>query len=370
MSTQSSASSPHLHRSPSVQPEEKMSDEKELTRHERYVKVVAAVSAYWVCSIGLVFLNKYLLSSDDLKLNAPLFVTWYQCVVTVVLCFSLSFISKTFPNIVNFPRMTLDAKISREVLPLSVVFVGMISFNNLCLKYVGVSFYYVGRCLTTVFNVICTYLILGQKTSARAIGCCFVIIAGFLLGVDQEDASGSLSVIGVVFGVLASLCVALNAIYTQSTLPIVGDSIWRLTMYNNLNAMVLFLPLMLFSGELGEVMFFPRLFNVTFWMWMSLSGIFGFMMGYVTGWQIQATSALTHNISGTAKAAAQTVMAVIYFSEIKTFMWWASNVIVLFGSAAYTYVKKQEMDKKTDLMKSSDRRPLMSTKVEEDRELV
>ncbi|ETN83581.1 hypothetical protein NECAME_07339 [Necator americanus] len=244
--------------------------------------------------------------------------------------------------------MTLDAKISREVLPLSVVFVGMISFNNLCLKYVGVSFYYVGRCLTTVFNVICTYLILGQKTSARAIGCCFVIIAGFLLGVDQEDASGSLSVIGVVFGVLASLCVALNAIYTQSTLPIVGDSIWRLTMYNNLNAMVLFLPLMLFSGELGEVMFFPRLFNVTFWMWMSLSGIFGFMMGYVTGWQIQATSALTHNISGTAKAAAQTVMAVIYFSEIKTFMWWASNVIVLFGSAAYTYVKKQEMDKKAN----------------------
>ncbi|KIH63533.1 hypothetical protein ANCDUO_06165 [Ancylostoma duodenale] len=183
---------------------------------------------------------------------------------------------RSFPNTINFPRMSVDAKISREI---------------------------------------CTYLILGQRTSARAIGCCFVIIAGFLLGVDQEDASGSLSVIGVIFGVMASLCVALNAIYTQ-------------------------------SGELGEVMFFPRLFNVTFWMWMSLSGIFGFLMGYVTGWQIQATSALTHNISGTAKAAAQTVMAVIYFSEIKTFMWWTSNVIVLFGSAAYTYVKKQEMDKK------------------------
>ncbi|EPB78150.1 hypothetical protein ANCCEY_02790 [Ancylostoma ceylanicum] len=278
---------------------EEMGDDRELSKYERYIKVVAAVSAYWVCSIGLVFLNKYLLSSEELK-----------------------------------------------VLPLSIVFVAMISFNNLCLKFVGVSFYYIGRCLTTVFNVICTYLILGQKTSARAVGCCFVIIAGFLLGVDQEDASGSLSVVGVIFGVMASLCVALNAIYTQSSLPIVGDSIWRLTMYNNLNALVLFLPLMLFFGELGEVMFFPRLFNITFWMWMSLSGVFGFLMGYVTGWQIQATSALTHNISGTAKAAAQTVMAVIYFSEIKTFMWWTSNVIVLFGSAAYTYVKKQEMDKK------------------------
>lgn len=41
-----------------------------------------------------------------------------------------------------------------QVLPLSVVFVGMITFNNLCLKYLGVSFYNVGRSLTTVFNVV------------------------------------------------------------------------------------------------------------------------------------------------------------------------------------------------------------------------
>lgn len=333
------------------------------------MKVVTAVSAYWACSIGLVFLNKYLLSSTDLKLNAPLFVTWFQCVVTVALCFSLSFLSQKLPHTVTFPRMTLDMKISRELLPLSVVFVGMIAFNNLCLKYVGVSFYYVGRSLTTVFNVVCTYLILGQRTSARAIICCLVIVAGFLMGVDQEDASGTLSVLGVIYGVLASLCVALNAIYTQSSLPIVGDSIWRLTMYNNLNAIVLFLPFMLFFGEFGELMYFPLLFSPVFWTLMSFSGVIGFLMGYVTGWQIQATSALTHNISGTAKAAAQTVMAVVYFSEVKTFMWWTSNTIVLIGSAAYTYVKKQEMDKKVPLMKSSDRRPLMSTKADDETEI-
>lgn len=41
-----------------------------------------------------------------------------------------------------------------QVLPLSFVFVAMIAFNNLCLKYVDVSFYYIGRSLTTVFNVV------------------------------------------------------------------------------------------------------------------------------------------------------------------------------------------------------------------------
>lgn len=88
--------------------------------------------------------------------------------------------------------MTFDHKVSRDVLPLSLVFVGMISANNLCLKYVGVSFYYVGRSLTTVFNVICSYLILGHQTSRRAIFCCGIIICGFFLGVDQEDVAGEL----------------------------------------------------------------------------------------------------------------------------------------------------------------------------------
>lgn len=39
----------------------------------------------------------------------------------------------------------------------------MIATNNLCLKYVGVAFYYVGRSLTTVFNVVFTYILLGEN---------------------------------------------------------------------------------------------------------------------------------------------------------------------------------------------------------------
>ena len=58
---------------------------------------------------------------------------------------------------------------------------------------------------------------------------------------------------------------------------------------------------------------------------------------------MQVTSPLTHNISGTAKAAAQTVLATQVNSEIKSFMWWVSNVVVLLGSAAYARVRQLEM---------------------------
>lgn len=38
---------------------------------------------------------------------------------------------------------------------------------------------------------------------------------------------------------------------------------------------------------------------------MTITGLMGFAIGLVTVMQVKATSPLTHNISGTAKAAAQ-----------------------------------------------------------------
>ncbi|CAG9822161.1 unnamed protein product [Phaedon cochleariae] len=58
------------------------------------------------------------------------------------------------------------------------------------------------------------------------------------------------------------------------------------------------------------------------------------------------TSALTHNISGTAKACAQTVLATYWYQETKSLLWWCSNLIVLIGSACYTWVKQIDMERR------------------------
>ncbi|CAF4094719.1 unnamed protein product [Adineta steineri] len=160
------------------------------TLKKKYVQIAFAVTLYWFVSITMVFLNKYLLSSNNVKLDAPLFITWYQCVVTVGLCAILGNLNKRLSIVSKFPTFKIDLKIARDVLPLSIMFVAMIIFNNLTLKYLTVSFYMVGRSLTTVANVGFTYLMLGEKTSYKALGCCGLIIAGFFLGIDQENALG------------------------------------------------------------------------------------------------------------------------------------------------------------------------------------
>jgi len=309
---------------------------------QRYVQILGVVSLYWFISITMVFVNKSLLSGSE-KLEAPLFVTCYQCVVTVIACYILKWAAGKLPDKLTFPDLTLDVNILKQVLPLSVIFVGMITFNNLCLQHVDISFYYIGRSLTTVFNVLLTYFILGNKTSLSAIACCGVIIGGFYLGVDQEDAAGSFSLSGTVYGVLASLFVSLFSIYTKKVLSVVDGNIWRLTFYNNVNAVILFIPLMVVFGEVPTVTGFEYISSVKFWFMMTVGGVFGFAIGYVTGLQIKVTSPLTHNISGTAKAAAQTVLATYWFQEVKPALWWFSNLVVLGGSMMYARVRQLEM---------------------------
>lgn len=50
-------------------------------------------------SIVTVFVNKALLSSDTVKLDAPLFVTWVQCVISVLICLLIGLIKRAYlPN--------------------------------------------------------------------------------------------------------------------------------------------------------------------------------------------------------------------------------------------------------------------------------
>ena len=60
-----------------------------------------------------VFVNKSLLSGS--LSDAPLFVTWYQCVVTVLGCYVLRQAARYLPGKISFPELDLDVNIMKEV---------------------------------------------------------------------------------------------------------------------------------------------------------------------------------------------------------------------------------------------------------------
>lgn len=314
----------------------------------RYANIIFVVSLYWCVSITTIFINKTLLS--ELQLDAPIFVTWYQCVISAVVCFTLCQLSQKYPKTFSFPYGNpFDLNNMRNLVPLTSCFILMLSFNNLCLKNVGVAFYYVSRSLTTVFNVILTYVLLKERTSYLAILSCCIIFSGFALGVNQEGVAGSFSTIGTVFGVISSFAQALFSIHTKEVLPYVNHHIWLVSYYNNVYAVALFLPIIYLCGEFTELAAYPHLYSLYFWLFLTIGGLFGLTVGYVTSLQIQVTSPLTHNISGTAKASFHTVLATYWYHEVKPLLWWMSNLIVLSGSAIYAFVKKKELDRRKDM---------------------
>jgi GDP-fucose transporter C1 len=310
--------------------------------HKRRLYVAYVVALYWVVSISMVYLNKICLNNKEASISAPLFVTWYQCVVTCLICTVLGNFgeqarqSGTVSVFSEYTVTKYDLKVGTSVLPLSIIFVGMITFNNLCLQYVQVSFYNVARCLTLVFNVIFQYLFLQKVTGSKTLLTLVIIIVGFVVGIDGEV---DFNIIGTAAGVLSSVFVSLNSIFTARMMPKVDNDNNALQFYNNLNACFLFLPLIaIFEWEV-LLNNSDKLVSLFFWFTMTITGAFGYAIGLVTMMQIKATDPLTHNISGTAKAAVQSIMAFYIWGNQATFKGIAGIITVIFGSFLYGYVQ-------------------------------
>jgi GDP-fucose transporter C1 len=47
-----------------------------MSTKSNFAYVASVISAYWVVSISMVYLNKMLLTNSDASISAPLFVTW------------------------------------------------------------------------------------------------------------------------------------------------------------------------------------------------------------------------------------------------------------------------------------------------------
>ena len=110
-----------------------------------------------------------------------------------------------------------------------------------------------------------------------------------------------------------------------------------------MNASLLFLPLILiFEHTPIYIAFSNQFFSLIFWTAMGVAGFFGFSIGIVTVLQIKATSPLSHNISGTAKAAVQSMLAFYIWGNQPTFMGVLGIFTVLGGSLLYTFVKMEE----------------------------
>ncbi|KAK2151319.1 hypothetical protein LSH36_367g03005 [Paralvinella palmiformis] len=307
----------------------------------KLVTILAVIAGYCTVSITLVFANKFLVGSQKSAIDVSLFVVWIQCIVTVLFQTGINAVKAGWTRDWSFIYIEKEI-VSSPILCMTVSFVCMLSFNNLCLRHVDVSFYQVARSMTIIFVVIFTVTILHHSVSWRVIICCGVVATGFFLGIDQEQFLGTLSIKGVIYGVLSSVFVALNGVFIKRALDVVDSNSYKVTYYSNINACVLFIPLLLFTGQFYEAAHTFHVWGLTFWCLLFSTGILCFLIAWIGGVQIHLTSTLTHHIIANTKSVLQTLIAVLYYHEVKSFLWWVSVLLVVGGAFSYTMVRIQE----------------------------
>ncbi|OAD75793.1 hypothetical protein PHYBLDRAFT_110377 [Phycomyces blakesleeanus NRRL 1555(-)] len=304
--------------------------------------IIAVVSFYFVISLSVVFLNKIIMTGSDFPY--ALFVTWYQLVVALVLLLIWAHLGKSHKAFSIIPPYEFDLGIAKKVAPLTFVYVMMLALNNLCLRYVEVTFYQVARSLSINFTIIFTYLILRKATSFPALVACGIVFMGFAIGSYGEI---NFSWAGIFYGVGSSAFVALYGIYVQKTLAAVDNNQWKLLHYNTTLAILFLFPLVLFSGELAEILSSSEaIYSTNFWILMTITGVTGFGINIAMFLQVKYTSALTNTICGTAKACVQTVLAAMIFKNEVSSLNALGIALALFGSGYYGWVRYKERQAK------------------------
>lgn len=305
-------------------------------------KVCSVVLLYWVVSISMVFLNKHMLSGTYGDDDISIFVAWYQCFSAVAGIQLCKFFTRGTKLPIKIPSIEWDLLFKKDFLRFSCVFVASLTMNNLMLKHISVAFYQVARSSTLIFTILLSQCMLHKPITWKAIIACLIVTCGFFIGIDQEDASGTLSVWGIIYGIFASLTTALSGIFIKRVQPLVEGNTFKQAYYNNINGAIIFFPLVYSTGQLTQVLTSKFVFQLNFWIYLTLSGILSMSIGWVSVLQIKHTSPITHHVSNTTKSVIQTIIAIMYFNEHKTFLWWCGNFLVIFGVMYYTYSKLNE----------------------------
>lgn len=304
-----------------------------------YGKITSVVLLYWMVSISMVFLNKFILSGTFGDQDLTIFAAWYQSLSAVGCVLAVSYGSEKCRMGVKVPRVDPKQLLSKTILMLSMSSVASLTFNNLMLKNIGVAFYQVARSFTIIFTIILSACVLGKGLTVRSVIACLLVVSGFIIAIDQEDVTGTLSIMGVIYGLLASFTAAISGILFKQAEPVIDKDALKLAYYNNLNCMVMFVPLAVGSGQLWAVLESEFIYSLKFWFVLTLTGCLSLAIGWVSALQIKYTSPVAHHLSINAKSVVQTVLAVLFYQEPKTLYWWVGNLLVVTGVLIYALTK-------------------------------
>lgn len=152
---------------------------------------------------------------------------------------------------------------------------------------------------------------MGVRLSNFTVISCWIVFLGFVLGSLGEV---NFSLVGLIFGVMASAFIGLYGIYVKKSLALVKQNQWQLLYHNTLISSFLLIPFCI-KYERNFMDDIPYQLDASFWSIMTLTAVSGFLINVAIFLQIKYTSPLSNTISGITKACVQSFLAWLAFGN-------------------------------------------------------
>ncbi|GAA0174639.1 hypothetical protein Leryth_007445 [Lithospermum erythrorhizon] len=295
---------------------------------------ISLVTSWYASNIGVLLLNKYLLSNYGFKY--PIFLT--MCHMTA--CSLLSYIAIAWMKMV--PMQTIKSRVQFfKISALSAIFCASVVSGNVSLRYLPVSFTQAIGATTPFFTAIFAYLMTFKREAWLTYITLIPVVTGVVIASGGEP---SFHLFGFIMCLGATAARALKSVVQGILLSSEGERLnsMNLLLYMAPIAVVLLLPATLYMEEnvVGITVALARDDINIIWL-LLFNSVLAYCVNLTNFLVTKHTSALTLQVLGNAKGAVAVVISILIFRNPVSVTGMLGYSLTVFGVILYSEAKKR-----------------------------
>ncbi|KAM0905221.1 hypothetical protein ACQ4PT_017506 [Festuca glaucescens] len=300
------------------------------------LRTAGLVAAWYASNIGVLLLNKFLLSVYGFRY--PVFLTACHMSACALLSSLLSAASTSKPS---SPRKPLSRGQAARVAVLGAVFCGSVVAGNVSLRYLPVSFNQAVGATTPFFTALIAYAIAARREAGATYAALIPVVAGVVIATGGEP---SFHLFGFIMCVGATAGRALKTVLQGILLSSEEEKLnsMDLLRYMAPVAVVLLVPatLIMEPDALSAAAALARADASFIWM-LLLNSSLAYLVNLTNFLVTKHTSPLTLQVLGNAKGAVAVVVSILIFRNPVTVMGMLGYGVTILGVVLYGEAKKR-----------------------------
>ncbi|XP_010907994.1 probable sugar phosphate/phosphate translocator At3g11320 isoform X2 [Elaeis guineensis] len=295
---------------------------------------VGLVTAWYSSNIGVLLLNKYLLSNYGFKY--PIFLT--MCHMTS--CSLLSYVAIAWLKLV--PMQTVRSRLQFwKIAALSLVFCGSVVSGNVSLRYLPVSFNQAVGATTPFFTAVFAYIMTLRREAWITYVTLIPVVTGVIIASGGEP---SFHLFGFIMCIGATAARALKSVLQGILLSSEGEKLNSMNLLLHMApiAVIFLLPATLFMEEnvVGITIALAREDIRIIW-YLLFNSALAYFVNLTNFLVTKHTSALTLQVLGNAKGAVAVVVSILIFRNPVSVTGMLGYTLTVIGVILYSEAKKR-----------------------------